>query len=164
MPTYEFACTPCFDRGVVSTWEMVFKVDDPKNSFCPKCGSPGKQVILTAPMISTGGNRQRFNEADRLTERALDETGGYKGIRRTIEDMGGQPPPQAAPDPMKPRWGNPADILGQASAATAATRAEGNPTGNDARERLSKVVPSEVSVHPADAAKGRVPTNGVKLN
>lgn len=164
MPTYEFQCGACFDRGLVSQWEMLFKMDDPKNSFCPKCGSPGKQVILTAPMISTGGDRQRFNAADKMTERALDEQGGFRGIRRTIEDMGGHPPPAAAVDPMKPHWGKAADILAQGAAATAQTRAEGNVTGNETRERLSKVLPSEAAVHPADVAKGRIPVGATKLN
>lgn len=174
MPIYEFACTPCFERGVVSTWEMQFKVDDPKNSFCPACGSKGHQVILTAPMVINGDSRSKHQAADKMLTRALDEQGGLRvkpKMPMSIEEhmdtqgRGERPPPSSQHDPFKPRWGNAADVLAGATAATAETRQQGMSTGNDVRQTLSKVIPSEVVVHKEDAAKGRVPThNARKIN
>lgn len=178
MPIYEFACDDCFKRGVVSTWEMQFKMDDAKNSFCPACGSKGKQVILTAPMIAGGDRHDRFKRADEMLTRALDEQGVTRVDQRHLADhvekrqemleraANGdlEPPRQSQPDPFKPRWGNPHEILGQAASATALAHAEGPATGNDVRQKLSKVLPSEAIVHPADAKKGRIPQHGVKID
>lgn len=175
MPTYEFSCEPCFQRGVVSVWEMQFKMDDAKNSFCPACGSKGKQVILTAPMIAGGDRHDRFKAADKMLEKALDEQGVTDvkqrhyapHVERLLENAergNMEPPRQPQPDPFKPRWGNPHEILGQAAGATALAQAEGAATGNEVRQKLSKVLPSEAIVHPADAKKGRVPEHGVKIN
>lgn len=174
MPIYEFACTPCFERGVVSTWEMQFKMDDPKNTFCPACGAKGHQVILTAPMVINGDSRDKHRAADKMLTKALDEQGGLRVKPRqpmSLEEhmdtqgRGEEPPPTSTPDPFKPRWGNAADVLAGASAATAETRQQGMSTGNDVRQTLSKVIPSEMVVHKADADKGRVPQqNARKMN
>lgn len=134
MPTYEFACTPCFERGVVSTWEMTFKVDEPKNTFCPKCGKPGHQVILTAPMVVKAETRERSKFSDKLVEREL----GARGITRIEqkrfdleEEMSRHPSSSPPQDPFAIRAINPLEALAQGQGAGAHARAEAEFLGRD---------------------------------
>lgn len=110
---YEFACDKCFKRGVVTTWEMEFKLDEPKISFCAKCGGEGKQVILTPPMLGSA-KRRDYAHADRMLESAYHE--------QTGRDPGSKPePPREDPellrstgmDSMRAYWGKPQDVLNQ---------------------------------------------------
>lgn len=169
MPTYEFSCQKCFDRGVVSTWEMAFKIDDPKNSFCPSCGSKGKQVILTAPMVIKAETREKSKFADGLTKKELDN----RGITR-IEQRAFDPEEAAhnaavaarnraaeeAANPFKPRPINPMEALGQGNASLSHAAQEAAFLGKDKVESpqvigaFPKHIPTEVvaehKVNPED--------------
>ena len=159
MPTYEFACTPCFERGVVSTWEMIFKIDDPKVTFCPACGKPGHQVILTAPMVIRAETREKSRFADDLTKKELDN----RGITR-IEQKAFDPEEAAhnaavaarnraadeAANPFKPRPINPMEALGQGRSSLSHAAAEAQFLGKDKVETpqiigaFPKQIPTEV--------------------
>lgn len=159
MPTYEFACTPCFERGVVSTWEMMFKIDDPKVTFCPACGKPGHQVILTAPMVVKAETRERSKFADGLTKKELDN----RGITR-IEQKAFDPEEAAhnaataerrrleeeAANPFRPRPINPMEALGQGQSGMAHARQEAEFLGKSTVEApkvigaFPKKIPTEV--------------------
>lgn len=169
MPVYEFACESCFKRGVVSTWEMTFKMDDPKVTFCPSCGKPGHQVILTAPMVIKAETRERSKFADGLTKKELDN----RGITR-IEQRAFDPEEAAhnaavaarcaaeeqAANLFKPRPINPMEALGQGNASLAHAASEAAFLGKDKVESpqvigaFPKHIPTEVvaehKVNPED--------------
>lgn len=116
---YEFACDKCFKRGVVTTWEAEFKLDEPKVSFCHKCGGEGKQVILTAPMLGSAKAKD-YKAADKMLEEAhRAQTGRDPGSK--VESLKEDPELLRAigMKSTKAHWGTPQDALSRAQGTQA---------------------------------------------
>lgn len=128
MPIYEFACDACFKRGVVTTWEMELKMEEPKVSFCAKCGGKGKQVILTPPMLGSS-KRSDYNNADKMLESAYQQqTGRSPGTKVEAPKEDPELLRAIGMPTTRAHWGAPTDAL---------TRAQ--QTGASAHESASDI-------------------------
>lgn len=161
MPTYEFACPKCLKKGKLSEWEMQFGMSEPKKSFCPACGTAGKQVIRTAPAIATHSKQHKL--ADNLTFEELNRRGASDWTPPPVvstedriemtEIARAEPPPEPKVIPPVPELPPNTDfrphavavdgaILAQGQAASAAQRAV---TGNKtALSSLPSKLPTEM--------------------